>query len=262
MAAPPAPPVRPFGPWRVLGFTLAIFLLYSILQVVAGLFVLLAAMIVGKLTGHPLALSTHLGPNGLPSGLPLGLILGGGTVLAAPAATWLTVWLASRRLPGRAALREFFGLRPAGFRQILLWTLALVVFAFGFESLASYLERPEIPPFMRDILQGPNAFMPLLWLAVVVAAPVLEEVLFRGFLFGGLRTSRLGSWGALAVTSLCFAVIHTQYDWFDMSAVLVLGVVLGLARLYSGSVYLPIGLHALHNFASMLFTTLYLQKGG
>jgi membrane protease YdiL (CAAX protease family) len=47
-----------------------------------------------------------------------------------------------------------------------------------------------------------------------------------------------------------------------MSAVLVLGVVLGLARLYSGSVYLPIGLHALHNFASMLFTTLYLQKGG
>jgi hypothetical protein len=259
---PPAPPVRTFGPWRVFGYTLAIFLFYSILQVVAGLIVLLVAMVAGMLTGHPLDLSKHTGPGGLPAGLPLGLILGGGTVLAAPFTTWLTVWLARRRLPDREALRDFFGLRRAGFRQSLLWTLALVVFAFGFESLASYLDRPEIPPFMRDILQGPSAYLPLLWLAVVVAAPILEEILFRGFLFGGLRSSRLGPWGALAVTSLCFAVIHTQYDWFDMSAVLVLGVVLGLARHFSGSVYLPMGLHALHNFASMLFTTLYLQKGG
>jgi membrane protease YdiL (CAAX protease family) len=144
---------------------------------------------------------------------------------------------------------------------VLLWTLALALFVVLFDLLGRWLERPEIPPFMRDIFQSPGPKV-LLWLAVVIAAPLLEEILFRGFLLEGLRRTRLGGLGAVAVSSLLFGIIHTQYDLFDMSAVLVLGTVLGLSRLYSGSTWLPIGLHAVHNFVSMALTNWYLQQGG
>lgn len=49
------------------------------------------------------------------------------------------------------------------------------------------------------------------------------------------------------VTGLLFAVVHTRYDPFDMSAILTLGLLLGPARWFSGSLWLAYGLHAAIN---------------
>lgn len=246
---PPLP--RPQSPWKILGYTLVIFLAYSILQVAFGL----AAAFALPHSNPPAAApnSTQFG------GLPIALILGVGTLVAAPFGIAATVGLV--RYQFRESPREYLALRGPSVRQALLWTLALALFVVLFDLLGQWLERPEIPEFMRQILGGPGPKV-MLWLAVVVAAPFLEEILFRGFLLGGLARTRLGGLGAVAVSSVLFGIIHTQYDLFDMGAVLALGTVLGLSRLYSGSTWLPVALHTAHNFVSMALTTWYLQQGG
>lgn len=241
---------RPQGAWKILGYTLLIFLAYSILQLAFGMVAALA--LPGGSSLSPTPGQTPL------SGLPIALILGVGTLVAAPFGIAATALLVRHQF--LESPREYLGLRGTTLRQVLLWTFVLVLFVVLFDLVGQWLERPEIPPFMRDMLASPGPKV-LLWLAVVLAAPLLEEILFRGFLLEGLRR-RLGGLGALAVSSLLFGIIHTQYDLFDMSAVLVLGTILGLSRLYSGSTWLPIGLHTAHNFVSMALTTWYLQQGG
>lgn len=53
------------------------------------------------------------------------------------------------------------------------------------------LNKDVIPPFMEEVYNTTEA-MWLLWLAIVVAAPIFEEVFFRGFLLSGLNKSFLG----------------------------------------------------------------------
>jgi uncharacterized protein len=94
----------------------------------------------------------------------------------------------------------------------------------------------------------------LLWVAVVVCAPWGEEVFFRGFLFKGWLHSVLGGWGTVLLTSLIWAVIHLQYDLYGITTIFVGGLLLGYARLKSGSIYPPILMHTLMNVLAMTQT--------
>ena len=93
------------------------------------------------------------------------------------------------------------------------------------------------------------------WLlaAVVVAAPIGEEVLFRGFLFRGL--ARPG-WEvhAIGATALVWALLHTQYSYFVVGEVFLEGLMLGWFRWASGSTVLTIGMHMLKNALAMFMT--------
>jgi membrane protease YdiL (CAAX protease family) len=90
-------------------------------------------------------------------------------------------------------------------------------------------------------------------LVIVLVAPVLEELLFRGYLFKAWRHTRLGLSGTLVLTSALFALLHWgQYHWVQLAFVFVLALGLGLAREKSGSVLLPMILHALNNLVSAI----------
>ena len=89
--------------------------------------------------------------------------------------------------------------------------------------------------------------MPLLWLAVVVAGPIVEEALFRGFFFRGIQCSKLGAPGAIIITSVLWSALHLQYDTFEIATIFVFGLLLGCVRWQTGSLYLTIILHSLSN---------------
>jgi membrane protease YdiL (CAAX protease family) len=89
--------------------------------------------------------------------------------------------------------------------------------------------------------------LPLLWLTVVILAPVCEEIWFRGFLLRGWAVSWLGIPGSAVVTSVVFGAIHLQYSITGMADCLALGLVCAWLRLRSGSVATPILLHMLNN---------------
>lgn len=82
------------------------------------------------------------------------------------------------------------------------------------------------------------------FLMLVVIAPVAEEILFRGFLFGKLR-KHVPIWIAILITSLLFAFVHGAVNvGIDVFA---LSIVLCLLRLVSGTIWPSILLHMLKN---------------
>ena len=86
-------------------------------------------------------------------------------------------------------------------------------------------------------------------LIVVVLAPVVEEILMRGFVLDGLRGS-CGAAAALLVSSLMFAVLH--FNMVQTLSALVCGLGLGLLYLKTGSVFCCILAHGGYNLLSYL----------
>lgn len=80
--------------------------------------------------------------------------------------------------------------------------------------------------------------------AIVLIAPIAEEIIMRGWLYGKLR-SRTGILVALIITSLVFAILHGQWNvavvTFALSAVLC-----GLREI-TGTIWSGIILHILVN---------------
>ncbi|KAL4448478.1 hypothetical protein ABPG75_005697 [Micractinium tetrahymenae] len=84
-----------------------------------------------------------------------------------------------------------------------------------------------------------------LWFGVLaVCAPVWEELIFRGFLLPSLARY-LPRWGALAATSLLFAMVHFSRE--GLLPLLLLGCVFGGAYASTRNLLAPIALHSLWN---------------
>jgi len=88
-----------------------------------------------------------------------------------------------------------------------------------------------------------------------LVAPVLEEVLFRGIVFNGLR-AHWGGWVAALVSSLLFALGH---DPAKMPATFVAGLIFTLFYTQSGSIIPSILAHAAGN---ILLTLYYVFASG
>lgn len=104
--------------------------------------------------------------------------------------------------------------------------------------------QPDVLPLFGG---GPAAFLVALFVAGMVG-PFVEEVYFRGFLFGGLR-QRWGVLPALLVSSALFALFHILPT--TIPPIFVLGVFLGLLYHLSGSLWPSILMHAATNILAL-----------
>jgi membrane protease YdiL (CAAX protease family) len=122
--------------------------------------------------------------------------------------------------------------------------------------LSWLLGRSLITPFQLDIYTTASAggWLLWLWLAIVVFTPIGEEIMFRGFLFRGWLRAPRDAWAVIVITSLLWAIIHLQYDWYVIGQIFVFGLLLGWLRWASGSTILTIMLHALINAEGMFET--------
>ncbi len=118
---------------------------------------------------------------------------------------------------------------------------------------ALYLYQRGFTPPSTDVytkLLGDTTWLTYLLnlLLAVVLAPLVEETLFRGIIYGSLRTY-LGIWTAAAISAALFSALHLQaYGFFPR---FILGLV--LAHLYekNRSLFPSITFHALNNFIAM-----------
>lgn len=86
-------------------------------------------------------------------------------------------------------------------------------------------------------------------MAAVVLAPIAEELLFRGLLHRGLRR-RLRAVPATALSSVLFAVVHVDVAFSQPLALVgltLVGVILAIAYERTGSLLVPVVIHAVHN---------------
>lgn len=97
-----------------------------------------------------------------------------------------------------------------------------------------------------------NVFVAIIALCVIT--PIIEELCFRGKAFYYLRKAfgqRLGTFFAVLLTSVLFAVSHVSY--IQMIYAFVIGAVFALLSLRSGSVVPSILAHAGFNIANPIF---------
>lgn len=229
-------PLRPWGFWATLGFSLLVLLLYGLATVLAVMLQVFLGDWFGR-TQDP----SNLVADGLL--VCISSIVGGLAGLAAVAGL--------ARLCGPGVLQDYLALRLVSWKTFLVW-LGLTVVALLLYHLFAWIAEPQnVASYYLQIYRGtPNPL--LFWLAIVVVAPLFEEVFFRGFMYRGLATSRLGVPGAIAITSLVWAVIHAQYQPLLMGVVFLLGLFFGIARARTGSVLLTAGLHMAFNAVAVI----------
>jgi membrane protease YdiL (CAAX protease family) len=133
-----------------------------------------------------------------------------------------------------------------------------LVIAFGTSAVWGALLFKLNLPTQQEIgpLFGTNALaIALGYFGTAIVAPFAEETFFRGFVIGGLRR-RFGAVGALLISAVFFALLHPPFTIFPV--IFVLGLLLGLLFLQTGSLYPGILMHAMFNtvgFIAQVFVT-------
>ena len=179
---------------------------------------------------------------------PLHLIaINGAQILVVAAAARLAGWSPA----------GYLGLDRPGRRDVLHGLAAVIAMLLVLELITHLVGRESVTPFQTDSYRAARAagMLPLMWLAFVVAAPLGEEIVFRGFVFRGWAAA-IGVPGTILLTSLIFAGAHTQYDWFGTFQTFCMGALFGWLRWRSGSTTLTIVLHMLINFVATVWTAL------
>jgi membrane protease YdiL (CAAX protease family) len=146
-------------------------------------------------------------------------------------------------------------------RDTVIALVTLAVFLPVMDAVSYLLGQPVVTQFQIDIYVSAQkaGTLLLLWLALVVAAPIGEEVTFRGFLFRGWVRPATAAMPAIVVIAAFFAVLHIQYNWFGILQVFAIGFILTWFRWVSGSTLLTIFMHAIVNFYSTVQTVVVLN---
>ena len=88
-------------------------------------------------------------------------------------------------------------------------------------------------------------------LAIGIIGPIAEELAFRGLIMAMIRKTRLGVVGAILVAAVSWSALHFGYSAPLLLLVLLDGIVLGSARYFSRSLWVPIGMHITGNMFSI-----------
>lgn len=180
-----------------------------------------------------------------------GFLLAFVTTVAGPA--WIGASVFAARLRKWRA-RDYLALVLPRRAEIAFAVACLAALLIAFDLFTLVVGRDVVPRFMIDAYNSARASnaLPLFFIAVVIVAPVAEEIAFRGFLFRGLSESWLGVVGTLVVTSVVWAAMHIQYDAFTVGQIFCIGLLLGWIRWATGSTLLTIALHVLANLTACI----------
>lgn len=173
-----------------------------------------------------------------------------GNVLSqiATALGFLLVPMALAAMRGAKGPREIFArLGVQAFRpSALKWMGLTVVLYLAFNIFYSAVITE---PHQQDIAKGFGA-LPIQVLLIVVAAPVSEEICFRGMLFGGLR-EKLPRIAAALLCGLIFGALHAITGITAVPPLIVFGFLLALLYERTGSIIPGMLLHMLNNIVAL-----------
>ena len=155
------------------------------------------------------------------------------------------------KLKRGSSIRDYLALNNTSLKNYIVWTLIMFIAVMLMGWGGTAIGEKSATEFTGSVFKSADNKM-LLYLAVAVAAPIFEELLFRGFMYKGLAEGPLKPVGAIILTSALWAVIHIQYSWYPIVMIFVMGLILGWSRWKTNSIYVPILLHCLNNFVSLL----------
>jgi len=151
------------------------------------------------------------------------------------------------------ARNVFYGL--VGYvAAIPMFAVVLVIIAV-FISVFKYV--PEKQPVVELFLKEKNtAFLAYTSLFAAIVGPFIEELFFRGFMYGALK-KYIGVFWAMMVTAAIFSGLHSNLAGF--LPIMMLGMLLAYLYEKTGTLVSSITVHIIHNFGMILFVFLIKQ---
>lgn len=178
------------------------------------------------------------------------------TTIVAHAITIAVCWAVVTKM-GTRQFWASLGWNWAG-RSVWYWLVFSACVIVGLEILSvillRFLPQSEDNSF-TELLRSSQSVRIAVAVLATFSAPIVEEVVYRGVLFPGLR-KRLGVIAAIVVVTLLFPSVHLlQYKgaWVTMSGLLFLSLILTLVRARTSSVLPCVTIHFVNNaFFSVL----------
>jgi uncharacterized protein len=164
--------------------------------------------------------------------------------------TLAVLWVAIRKA-GRG-FAEYLALNWPSRNELLL------AFAVTAALIAAHAALwPHGPSANSPYVAGGASGLFVFLVGGCLAAPIMEEFVFRGFMFRGWSESFLGPIGATVLTSAVFGMNHTQYDWPGRFWIFLLGLVLCSFRWRTNSTWLTVLVHSSLNIFILFLTGPY-----
>ena len=190
----------------------------------------------------------------------LGQATGFGTVLGMAADLPLFVWVAVALRARRTSMREAFGLVPRGraWASLVAATFVLIGIALVSDMLIELASRVVdlrthwTDGFTEELLWSGRRRVLLEAIDASVWAPIVEEITFRGLLYGTLRL-RMNAPEAALLSALIFTLPH-GYAVAGSASVLVSGLLWAAAYERTRSLLPGLLAHAANNLLSTLWT--------
>lgn len=163
----------------------------------------------------------------------------------------LSFWVIHKKRFNKIGVSKFQFARFSP-KVFILLVVAVVALQVGVSSpIINLIPMPDFVKEMFRELSGQKGLFP--FLMIVVAAPLFEELIFRGIILEGLL-KRYSIFTSILASSLLFGIVHLN-PWQFVSA-LVGGFLMGWVYYKTKNLVLPIIIHFLNNgfaFGSMFF---------
>lgn len=162
--------------------------------------------------------------------------------------------------------KAIFTKAPSRSRANLMFILAPLTIGGVFNIIFINVVQKLFPDFIEKMLQQGNISSNLkgmdnplsiimMFLAVVVMAPVVEEIVFRGILYNILN-KRMGLIAAAVISSATFGILHGA-TFFQTA---LIGFILAVLYQVTGTLWVPVMAHALNNLYALLESVLLTNK--
>lgn len=167
------------------------------------------------------------------------------------------VWIASRgeraavvTMDGEAPL-SVLGTVAIGAFYVVAWVPRVLYVAAPLFAVARELGLEGASEALGEVLGGDRTPLALAmtFVAGAVLAPIGEELLFRGLLLPHLARI-VAPWTAIAISALLFGALHEAHGVARIGP-MAIGIILGWARLRSGTLRAPIALHMVINATAL-----------
>ena len=183
------------------------------------------------------------------------------TVIALGISTYLVMLAILIGLP-RLFKRDLVSLDRLGWGRLPAWKdigvtmlampvyIVLLVAAMWLASKLSWIDLDQAQDIGLDMVQ-PGTQLWLAFLLLVVIGPVVEELVFRGYLYGKLRAARAPVLFCIIATSALFCAAHMQLN--VAIDTFMLSVVMCLTRELTGTIWPSIMMHMIKNGLAFYF---------
>jgi len=145
---------------------------------------------------------------------------------------------------------------------ILILAIPIAVTIFGWILNIIYtvlwfgiFGEPSINTDMGTYWESSSIDIALLFLSVAIVTPIVEELMFRGYILDAINRKH-SEWTAIIWSSILFGLLHLLGGVFYAGSALIGGLIYGWIRVRTGSLLTPIACHMIWNILALVVTYL------